>query len=60
MWRLDGLVDVNEPAVNLGPGGDLYVLDAERTLYAIATGSPGLAASPWPIPGGGHRVAHAR
>ena len=60
VWRLDGLTDVNEPGVNLGPGGDLYVLDAERTLYAIATGSPGLAASPWPIPGGGHRLAHAR
>ncbi len=59
-WRLDGLPDVNEPAINLSPNGDLYVLDAERTLYAIATGSAGLAASPWPIPGGDHRLAHAR
>ena len=59
-WRLDGLTDVNEPAVNLSPNGDLYVLDAERTLYAIATDSAGLAPSPWPIPGGGHRLAHAR
>lgn len=58
-WRLEGLGDVNEPGVNLSPNGDLYVRDAEGTLLAIATESFGLAASPWPIPGGNARLSLA-
>lgn len=59
-WRLDAFVDVNESAPNLHPNGDLYVLDQGATLYAIATDSPGLARSPWPIPGGNARLAWSR
>ena len=38
----------------------LFVIDAADTLHAIATASPGLAPSPWPIPGGDHRLSLAR
>jgi len=58
-WRVAGLGDLNEPRINLSPNGDLYVVDAEWTLVAVATESRGLAASTWPIPGGDHRLSSA-
>lgn len=59
-WRVEGLGDLNEPGVNLSDNGDLYVRDAGGVLTAIATESFGLAASPWPIPGGSARLSNAR
>lgn len=56
-WRVEGLGDLNEPGVNLSDNGDLYVRDADGALTAIATESAGLAASPWPIPGGDARLS---
>ena len=61
LWQVAGLVDVNEPGINLARNGDLYVLDHERRLHAIATGVPGgLEATPWPIPGGNAQLSLAR
>ncbi|MFK8001650.1 MAG: hypothetical protein AB8H86_18795 [Polyangiales bacterium] len=60
LWRLDGLGNVNQGALNLSPNGDLYVRNAGGTLYAITTGSAGLASTPWPIPGGNARLSRAR
>lgn len=60
VWELAAFTDLNAPAMNLSPNGDLYVVDAEGVLYAIATSSSGLASSPWPIVGGGHRLASSR
>lgn len=60
VWRLEGLGNVNQGAVNLSPNGDLYVRNANGTLYAITTGSRGLANTPWPIPGGNARLSRAR
>lgn len=60
IWRLDSMADFNQPAVNLHPNGDLYVLDSDATLYAIVTGSPGLAPSPWPIPAGNAQLSLSR
>lgn len=60
IWRLEGLGNVNQGALNLSPNGDLYVRNANGALYAITTGSEGLASTPWPIPGGNARLSRAR
>lgn len=60
VWRIDGLTDLNESAINLHRNGDLYVLDRGETLHAIVTASAGLAPSPWPIPGGNARLSLSR